>query len=61
MTSAGTGQTELWKLQSGSDIRGGGSTELATSASTTMSWSSPSEDWAIGAVSIKPAPKSSNS
>jgi hypothetical protein len=53
--SVGAGQTQRWNLFSGSEIYGGGSTEPGA-ASTTMSWTAGSSDWAMGAVSIKPAP-----
>ncbi len=52
----GAGQTQRWKIDSGGEMYGGGGTETGA-ASTTMSWSSSDDetDWAIGAVSIKPA------
>jgi len=53
----GAGQTERWDLFQGpGSANGGGSTE-AGAASVTMSWSwSGTDKWAIGGVSIKPAP-----
>ena len=46
------GQTEYWEtFQPGTE--GAGSTKLATSTSETMSWTFLSNQWAIGAVSIK--------
>jgi len=55
----GANQTQLWSAaNSANKVRGAGSTE-AGAASVTMSWSQPSstiKEWAIGAVSIKPAP-----
>ncbi|MBK7764284.1 MAG: hypothetical protein IPI46_13225 [Bacteroidetes bacterium] len=51
----GAGQTSLWNIASGGEMRGGASTEPGA-ASVTMSWTgASSQDWAIGAVSIKPA------
>ena len=59
-TSApGSGQTERLDLSSG-EIRGAGSTEPATTTSTTMSWTIASAKWAIGGVAIKPATVISN-
>ena len=48
----GAGQIELWDLSSVSE-RGASSTESGAST-TTMSWTSSSDDWAIAGVSIKP-------
>ncbi|MGB6045519.1 MAG: DUF4347 domain-containing protein, partial [Pirellulales bacterium] len=46
------GQTEYWEtFQPGTE--GAGSTKLATSTSETMSWTFLSNQWAIGAVSVK--------
>jgi hypothetical protein len=55
-------QTERWKLNSGSEIRGSGSTKLATSTSTAMNWTltDGNSDWALGGVAIKPAPTVTN-
>ncbi len=54
----GAGQTERWDVDSGGfnaqDVRGGASTE-AGAASVTMSWTAGNDDWAIGAVAVKPA------
>jgi uncharacterized protein YjdB len=55
----GAGQTERWDIASGV-IRGGCSTEPATTSSTTMSWSTSKGKWVMGAVSIKPAAVISN-
>ncbi len=52
--TANSGQTERWDLSAG-EIRGGGSTEPATTTSTTMSWTTANAKWAIGGVAIKPA------
>jgi hypothetical protein len=52
--TAGAGQTERWDFAS-SEIRGGASTESATAATTTMSWTSGNGKWAIGGVAIRPA------
>jgi hypothetical protein len=56
-TTAGAGQTEQWNRltgSGGSDLVGGGSTEIGA-ASVTMYWSHASgRDWAIGTVSLKP-------
>lgn len=58
----GTGQLSHWYTNSGTgtyQVRGAGSSEKATSTLTTMSWnvtsSGTNNDWAIGAVAIKPA------
>lgn len=52
---AGTGQTQRWNINSGSEITGGGSTKPGA-ATTTTTWTvSGNVDWAIGAVAIKPA------
>ena len=54
--SAGSGQTQYWDLRgtSSPDLWGGGSTEPGA-GSVTMSWSvEESDQWAIGAVPIKP-------
>ena len=48
----GAGQTERWDLNSSFE-RGAASTK-AGAATTTMSWTSTNDDWAIVAVSIKP-------
>jgi hypothetical protein len=50
----GAGQTERWDFSRG-EIRSGASTEPATSATTTMSWTSGLGYWAIGGVAIRPA------
>ena len=55
LVGLGSGQTQRWNRDSNSDIIGGGSTKLGA-ASTTMTWTATdSDNWAIGAVSIKPA------
>ena len=49
------GQTQRWNMSSSSEIDGAGSTRPGA-ASTAMSWTASFiEDWAIGAVAIKPA------
>lgn len=48
----GSGQTEYWDQTVNSSIAGAGSTK-AGAASVTMSWTSTSAIWSIGAVSIK--------
>ena len=54
--TAGAGQTARWNLSTGAttaDVRGGGSTELATASSVTMSWTlGTAHEWAIGAISV---------
>lgn len=54
--SVGTSQTSRWNIQTTNGyIRGGGSTELATSTSVTMSWTlGSSQRWAIAAVEVLP-------
>ena len=52
--TVGAGQTQRWNLYSGWEMYGGGSTEPGA-ATTTMSWTAGSENWAIGAVPIKPS------
>jgi uncharacterized repeat protein (TIGR01451 family) len=52
--TVGNDQTSLWNVTSTS-ISAGGSTKLATTTSTLMSWTSNNASWAIGAVPIKPA------
>ena len=49
----GGGQTERWDLFQAPAANGGASTEVGA-ASIGMSWSFPTDKWAIGAVSIKP-------
>jgi len=59
--TVGAGQTERYQQQRTSqDFRGFGSTEIATSTSTTMSWSSSSTDaiWAQAAVRLNPQERS---
>ncbi len=46
-------QTQHWKLTNG-DVTGGHSSEPGDT-SVTMSWTMPSDYWAIGAVALKPA------
>ena len=57
--TAGANQTQRWNATI-DRVRGAGSTKLATTASTTMSWTvsggSTSYYWAIGAVPINPMP-----
>jgi len=52
--SPGAGQTTHWNPTSG-EIRGAASTELASSSSTTMSWTVAKGKWCMGGVAIKPA------
>ena len=52
--TVGALQTQRWNLHSGWEMYGAGSTEPGA-ASNTMSWTALSENWAIGAVSIKPS------
>ena len=53
--SVGGGQSSRWDVGTGAAGRGAGSTEPGA-GSVTMSWGiSVAQDWAIGAVSIKPA------
>jgi hypothetical protein len=56
--TVGSGQTQKWNLNSGQRIIGAGSTKPGA-ASITMSWTAALTDWALGAVSIKPAPSQS--
>jgi hypothetical protein len=51
--TAGASQTQRWQMQP-SSFRGAGSTEAGAST-VTMSWTSGSAAWAIGAVGVKPA------
>jgi hypothetical protein len=54
--TVGSSQTARYNINSGGEVRGGASTQPGA-ASITMSWTgSGSDNWAIGAVSIKPAP-----
>ncbi|HMP77294.1 MAG TPA: SdrD B-like domain-containing protein, partial [Kiritimatiellia bacterium] len=56
--SVGPAQVSRW-LTAGNvnEVRGGGSTEVASNLTTTMSWTlSTSKKWVIGGVAIKPAP-----
>ena len=52
--TVGSGQTQRWNINSGSEIYGAGSTKPGA-AITTMSWTTNNTDWSIGAVPIKPA------
>ena len=53
--AANAGQTERYNVYSGNEIYGGSSTK-AGAASVNMGWAgSASQNWAIGAVSIKPS------
>ena len=55
--TVGAGQTALYNINSGGEVDGGGASTKPGAASVTMSWNgASSQDWAIGAVSIKPAP-----
>jgi len=51
--TVGASQTQRWQMQP-SSFRGAGSTKAGAS-SVTMSWTSGSAAWAIGAVAVKPA------
>ncbi len=52
---ANAGQTERYNINSGNEITGGAST-TAGASSVSMSWNgAASQNWAIGAVSVKPA------
>ena len=54
--TVGSGQTQLYNIDTGGEIQGGGASTKPGAASVTMSWTAAgSQDWAIGAVSIKPA------
>ena len=58
--SVGSGQTQSWNIATGGEMYGGGSTEPGAS-SVSMNWTaSASQDWAIGAISIKPTPLATN-
>lgn len=58
--TVGSGQNEQWNFATGSEMYGGGST-AAGAASVSANWTaSASQDWSIAAVSIKPAPATSN-
>ncbi|NND90634.1 MAG: DUF2341 domain-containing protein, partial [Granulosicoccus sp.] len=50
--SEASGQSEYWDLFQ-SMVEGAGSTKVATSTSETMSWTFPTNEWAIGGVAIK--------
>lgn len=52
--TVGAGQTQRWNL-SQAGFKGAGSTEDATTTTTTMSWTFVSGDWAITAVPLKQA------
>ena len=53
--TAGGGQTERWNVSASTSIRSGGSTEPGA-ASVDMGWTNGvSSDWAIAALSVKPA------
>jgi hypothetical protein len=55
--TVGAGQTQRWNVNAGGEIYGGAGSTKPGAASITMSWTpSGSKEWAIGAVSIKPAP-----
>ncbi len=59
--SPGGGATSRWNIATSGDMRGAGSTLLATSGTTTMSWTlSGKEDWCIAGVAIKPAAANTN-
>ena len=53
--SVGSGQTQLWNETTVEEIKGGGGSTEPGATSVTMSWTpTASQEWAIGAVSIKP-------
>ena len=52
--TVGASQTQRWNL-SQAGFKGAGSTEDATTTTTTMSWTFVSGDWAITAVPLKQA------
>ncbi len=55
--TVGAGQTALYNINSGGEVDGGGASTKPGAASVTTTWTgAASEDWATGAVSIKPAP-----
>jgi hypothetical protein len=55
--SASGGQTVLYNINSGGEVDGGGASTQPGGSTVTMSWTgASSQDWAIGGVSIKPAP-----
>ncbi len=54
------GQTQKWNMLGGTEVYSAGSTKTATGSNTTMSWTSSSGEWAIGAVAIKPVVISNN-
>lgn len=57
-TTVGAGQTEQWNNKVAGDVRGAGSTEGPKTpvGAVTMSWTlSAAQQWAIGAVALKPA------
>ena len=49
-------QSQLYNINSGGEIKGGGMSTKPGAASVTMNWNAAaSGDWAVGAVSVKPA------
>ncbi len=59
LTGPGIGQTQRWYINSGDEMRGGGSTKPGTSSPVTMTWTrevTNNEDWSMSAVSIKSTP-----
>lgn len=58
--SPASGQTQLWKLGTTQEIELGGGCTKPGASSVTMTWNIADNDWAIGAVSIKPAPAVTN-
>ena len=53
--TVGPGQAQRWNLFPGTVV-GGGSSEPGAAPTVTMSWTSTTAFWAIGGVSMKPAP-----
>ncbi len=54
--TADASQSVLYNINTGGEIKGGGASTKPGAASITMSWAgAESKEWAIGAVSIKPA------
>lgn len=58
LTGVGGSQALQWNIESGDDIRGGGSTKTGASPTTSMNWTSASGQWSMSAVSIRPIPVS---
>lgn len=59
-STVGSGQTQRWSVDAGSNgnnsgVRGAASTKAGAASTVTMSWTPSGGDWAIAAVSVKPA------